>query len=217
MPRNPKKPARKLPSSIPLPPLPSKPPVFPKDSNGVRYWLIKTEPLSRIDPRSGNDVKFSLEDLSKVDREPWTGVRNYEAKNNMLNMAKDDVCLVYHSNCPNPGIVGVSRIASDHCKPDPLQYDRKSGYFDAKSTKETPRWWCPDVSFACRLRRKVSLAELKDNPDFKEMSLVKRGRLSVSPVRESEFKAILKIQEEGDGEEGEVEFDCNVKGMRIHD
>ncbi|QPG74154.1 hypothetical protein FOA43_001478 [Brettanomyces nanus] len=150
--------------------IPKKPPVFDKDAKGRRYWLIKTEPVNRKDPKSGKDVKFSIEDLAKVDAEPWTGVRNYEARNNLLNMAKGDICLVYHSNCKNPGIVGIAIVASKQAKPDLLQFDTSSGYFDAKSTKENPRWWCPDISFAGILRRKVSLSELKLNPLFTEIT-----------------------------------------------
>ncbi|ODV87683.1 hypothetical protein CANARDRAFT_188275, partial [[Candida] arabinofermentans NRRL YB-2248] len=158
-----------------------------------RYWLIKSEPESRIDPKTGNDSKFSIRDLSEVDCEPWDGVRNYEAKNNLLNMALNDICLFYHSNCKNPGIVGLAKVVSKEAKADEQQFNSKSTYFDSKATRENPRWWCPDVSFLCLLNRKISLAELKDLKQFEELMLMKRGRLSVNPVSSEHFSQLIEL------------------------
>ncbi|CDR47338.1 CYFA0S31e00540g1_1 [Cyberlindnera fabianii] len=176
-------------------PEPKKPAQFPVDpkNNNVRYWLIKSEPYTRIDPRSGKDVKFPLSALKEVEFEPWDGVRNHEAKNNMLNMRKGDFLLFYHSNAPIPGLVGIAEVANE-AHPDLLQFDKSSHYYDPKSSVESPRWWCVDVKFKRRLRAKIPLAELQGNAKLSEMSLVKRGRLSVSPVRKEEYYTILEME-----------------------
>lgn len=190
------------------PPKPKSPAQFPVDpANGdVRYWLIKSEPYSRVDPKTGKDAKFSLEDLKQVDKEPWDGVRNHEAKNNMLNMQRGDICLFYHSNAPVPGIVGVARVAEE-AHPDSLQFDSKSSYYDSKSSESAPRWWCVDVSFVRRLKCKLSLDELRGNEKLGEMSLIKRGRLSVSPVRMEEYNDILEMEKQS---EFKMDVDCDL-------
>ncbi|CCH44835.1 Thymocyte nuclear protein 1 [Wickerhamomyces ciferrii] len=189
-------------------PIPKKPAEFPKDpkNNNVRYWLIKSEPLTRIDPKTGKDVKFPLSELQKVEFETWDGVRNHEAKNNMLNMAKGDYLLFYHSNTSNPGIVGLAKVHNE-AHPDPTQFDPKSNYYDAKSTKEAPRWWCVDVAFLRRFRSKVTLEELRSNPKLQEMSLVKRGRLSVTPVRLEEYYEVLAMEKEKPLDD---DIDCDI-------
>lgn len=181
---------------------------FPKDpkNNNVRYWLIKSEPLTRIDPKTGKDVKFPLSELQKVEYEQWDGVRNHEAKNNMLKMTKGDFLLFYHSNTSIPGVVGVAKVHNE-AHPDSSQFDTKSNYYDSKSTNESPRWWCVDVSFVRRFKAKVSLEEMKNNENLKEMSLVKRGRLSVAPVRKEEYYEILKME---DLKEISDDIDCNI-------
>lgn len=190
------------------PPQPKKPALYPVDKlhGDVRYWLIKSEPYSRIDPVTGMDSKFSLADLQKVRHEPWDGVRNHEAKNNMLNMRKGDVCLFYHSNAPTPGLVGVAKVANE-AHPDFLQFDSKSTYYDPKSPQEAPRWWCVDVTFVRRLRAKISLDELRGNGKLADMSLVKRGRLSVSPVRGEEFHEIMTMEK---GRKFAMDIDCEI-------
>src|SRR5688572_22751875 len=97
-------------------------------SRARRYWLMKSEPDA-----------FSIDDLQRVGTEPWNGVRNYQARNNMRAMHADDGVLFYHSSCDVPGIVGTAKIASE-AYPDPTQFDPKSDYFDPKSTREEPRW-----------------------------------------------------------------------------
>lgn len=171
-------------------------PRFHEDSRGRRYWLIKSEPVKRI--VDGNDISFSLRSLADVDSEPWNGVRNYEARNNLLNMKVDDLCLFYHSNCKVPGIVGIAKVA-ESASPDEGQFDPKDPYFDAKSTKELPKWWCPRVKFYRRFRSKLSLPQLRDiasenNSKLSEFMLVKRGRLLVIPVAESEYNELLRIE-----------------------
>jgi predicted RNA-binding protein with PUA-like domain len=189
-------------------PQPKKPAEFSVDpENGnIRYWLIKSEPYSRIDPKTGKDSKFSLEDLFQVECEPWDGVRNHEAKNNMLNMTKGDICLFYHSNAPTPGIVGITKVVNE-AHPDQLQFDSKSTYYDAKSSKQNPKWWCVDVTFVRRLKAKLSLDELRAKPELSEMSLVKRGRLSVTPVRSEEFNVIMAMER---AKEFHMDIDCDL-------
>lgn len=193
------------------PPKPKKDPVFKKDAKGRRYWLVKSEPNSRVDPRSGQDARFSVGDLAHVKSEPWNGVRNYEARNSLLTMVPGDLCLFYHSNCKNPGIVGIAEVVSLP-KADLLQFDKKSAYYDAKATPDEPRWWCPDVKFNGLLRRKLSLNELRANSDFQDLYLVKRGRLSVTPVSAKHFEQLLELQKTGKPSEPE-EFDCDVSGL----
>lgn len=194
-------------------PQPKKPADFPVDpkNNNARYWLIKSEPLSRIDPKTNKDVRFSLADLAKVEYEQWDGVRNHEAKNNMLNMSKDDILLFHHSNTPTPGIVGEAKVYNE-AHPDSSQFDPKSNYYDSKSTKESPRWWCVDVSFVRRFKAKVSLVELRENEKLSEMVLVKRGRLSVTPVRKEEYYEIKALEE---SKEISDDIDCDLDPIYI--
>lgn len=175
---------------------------------GKKYWLIKSEPVTRIDPKTKQDVKFPLSDLIGKDRiEGWDGVRNYEARNNMLVMSKGDIALFYHSNCDIPGIVGEVEIANE-AHIDDTQFDIKHKSFDAKSTPENPKWWCVDVKFLRRLRRKISLAELKDRaselPDF---LLLTRGRLSVIPVGYELYTKLVAIEQEGQIAD---DLDCDI-------
>jgi len=150
----------------------------------MRYWLMKTEP----------DV-FSIDDLARVKTEPWTGVRNYQARNFMRDgMAKGDGVLFYHSSCEVPGVAGIAEVASA-AYPDPTQFERKSEYYDEKSTREEPRWMLVDVAFKRTLKRTITLAELKDQPRLDGFALLQRGnRLSVLPVTKAQWDAILALE-----------------------
>jgi predicted RNA-binding protein with PUA-like domain len=148
-----------------------------------KYWLMKTEP----------DV-FSFTQLKKKKSEPWSGVRNYQARNFMRDeMQVGDQILFYHSSCEIPGIAGIAAVASSPY-PDPTQFDKKSEYFDPKATKENPRWFLVDVKYEKDLKRFLSLEELKAVPELSGMRLLQKGnRLSILPVTPSEFEKILKI------------------------
>ncbi|KAG7827425.1 hypothetical protein KL920_004679 [Ogataea angusta] len=196
------------------PPVPGKPPVFAPDTHGRRYWLVKSEPMPRVDAKTGKTVKFSIADLADVEREPWDGVRNWEARNYLIQMAKDDICLFYHSNCKNPGIVGLCRVA-ETAKPDESQFDPKSPYYDAKATRDQPRWWCPAVAFVCLLNRKLSLPELRTAKGLEDMYLLKRGRLSVTPVSEKHFWRLMELQQGDAGDDADM--DCETKGLRRYE
>lgn len=146
-----------------------------------RYWLMKSEPQ-----------ECSIDDtLAAPDATvPWTGVRNYQARNFMRDdMRVGDGVLFYHSSCAEPGIVGIARVASG-AKPDPTQFDPHSPYFDAKSQPEAPRWQLVDVQ-ALRKTRVLGLAEMRSVPELAEMQVLKRGnRLSITPVTPQEWQVI---------------------------
>ncbi len=136
---------------------------------------------------------FSIEDLEQRGREPWDGVRNYQARNFMRAMQKGDLVLFYHSNAKPPGVAGVAEIVAE-AYPDPTQFDAKSKYFDAKSPSEEPRWSLVDVGFVERFETLIPLDALKSEPTLSKMAVVQKGsRLSVQPVEKAEFKAVLAM------------------------
>jgi predicted RNA-binding protein with PUA-like domain len=155
----------------------------------MKHWLMKTEPDA-----------FSIDDLKKVGTEPWTGVRNYQARNFMRQMAPGDLVFFYHSSTAVPGIAGLAKVASTPY-PDPTQFDRKSHYFDPKSTREQPRWELVDVKFEKKFRNVLALATLKDNEERLEgLVVLQRGsRLSVQPVTAPQARELLKLAEKNDG------------------
>ena len=150
----------------------------------MRYWLMKSEP----------DV-FSIDDLARVKVEPWTGVRNYQARNFMRDgMSEGDGVLFYHSSCEVPGVAGLARVASASY-PDPTQFERKSEYFDEKSTRENPRWMLVDVRFERKLACTIPLTELKAQPRLDGFALLQRGnRLSILPVTKAQWTVILAME-----------------------
>jgi predicted RNA-binding protein with PUA-like domain len=123
---------------------------------------------------------------------PWTGVRNYQARNTMRDeMRIGDGVLFYHSSCPEPGIAGLAEIASAPYV-DPSQFDRRSDYYDAKSTRAAPRWVCVDVR-ALRKTRLMPLAEMQALAGLKNMLALRPGnRLSITPVSAAEWKLVCK-------------------------
>ena len=147
-------------------------------------WLMKSEP-----------AEFSIDDLVRApgNSTPWFGVRNYQARNFMRDaMRVGDGVLFYHSSCEVPGIAGLARVASGPY-PDETQFDRKSPYFDPKSTREEPRWLLVDVKLE-RKTRLLSLDELRGRADLADMAVLRRGnRLSITPVTAGEWKIITKL------------------------
>ncbi|MFV1992805.1 MAG: EVE domain-containing protein [Acidiferrobacterales bacterium] len=152
----------------------------------MNFWLFKTEP-----------EEFSIDDLAKktTKTEHWDGVRNYQARNFMRDeMRIGDQAFFYHSNCEEPGIVGIVTVASK-AYPDHTAFDKKDKHFDPKSDPDNPRWMMVDVKMARKLKRTISLKELKAKSALKNMRLVQRGnRLSVMPVEKKHWDAILKIE-----------------------
>ena len=121
---------------------------------------------------------------------PWTGVRNYQARNTMRDLMRiGDGVLFYHSSCPEPGIAGLAEVAS---KPyvDPTQFDPKSPYHDPKSTRAAPRWVCVDVR-ALKKTRLMPVAELRAHRALAKMWTLRPGnRLSITPVTAAEWEFI---------------------------
>ncbi len=150
----------------------------------MRYWLMKSEP-----------DEVSIDDaLAAPDRiVPWTGVRNYQARNFMRDaMRVGDGVLFYHSGCAVPGIVGIAEVASTSY-PDPTQFDRTSHYHDAKSTVETPRWQMVDVR-ALRKTRLLPLSEIRADAELAGLMILQRGsRLSITPVAEADWRQIIDL------------------------
>ena len=150
----------------------------------MRYWLMKSEP-----------DEFSIDDLERARGQttPWFGVRNYQARNYMRDeMRVGDRAFFYHSSCPEPGIAGVVEV-SKLAYPDASQFDPKSPYYDAKSTRDAPRWVNVDVKFV-RKTPLVTVAMLRETPGLEEMVTLRRGnRLSITPVTPAEWKIIERL------------------------
>ncbi|HRQ45860.1 MAG TPA: EVE domain-containing protein [Rhodocyclaceae bacterium] len=149
----------------------------------MRYWLMKSEP---------DDC--SIDDLAAMPEQTvaWYGVRNYQARNFMRDrMRVGDRVFFYHSSCPEPGIAGIARIASD-AYPDATQFDPASRFFDPSSTPDEPRWLNVDVQLL-RKTRLVALAELRAVPELAEMRVLARGnRLSITPVEPAEWAFVVR-------------------------
>jgi predicted RNA-binding protein with PUA-like domain len=149
----------------------------------MNYWLMKSEP-----------AEASVDDALAAPRAtvPWTGVRNYQARNFMRDaMQVDDGVLFYHSSCAEPGIVGIARVASAPY-PDPTQFDPKSPYHDPASKREAPRWQLVDVQ-VLRKTRNLTLPELRADPQLQDLLVLKKGnRLSITPVEAKHWKRILQ-------------------------
>jgi len=152
----------------------------------MAYWLVKSEP-----------DEFSIDDLYRAPKrtEHWDGVRNYQARNFMRDgMKKGDEVFFYHSNCETPGIVGIARVARE-AYPDHTAFDPDDPHYDPKSDPDDPRWLMVDVKYVRKLKRTIALSELKENPRLEGMALVRKGnRLSVMPVSEREWQAILAME-----------------------
>ena len=150
----------------------------------TQYWLMKSEP-----------DECSIDDALAAPKAtvPWTGVRNYQARNFMRDgMKLGDGVLFYHSSCPEPGVVGIARVASG-TRPDPTQFDPASPYYDPKSKPEDPRWLLLDVQ-AVRKTRLLGLPELRATPALADMRLLQRGnRLSVMPVDAAHWELIVDL------------------------
>jgi predicted RNA-binding protein with PUA-like domain len=150
----------------------------------MAYWLFKTEPGC-----------FSFEDLkSRPDQtEPWDGVRNFQARNFLRDAVRPgDRILFYHSNIPEPAVVGLAQVARAGY-PDSTALDPQGEHFDPKATPDKPIWYMVDVRFYKDLPRSVTLEQIKQNPLLADMPLVKRSRLSIQPVTAEEWQAVLAM------------------------
>jgi len=152
----------------------------------MNYWLFKSEP-----------GEFGISDLMRRTgrTEHWDGVRNYQARNYMRDeMRKGDLAFFYHSNCTNPGIVGIVRVVRE-AYPDLTALDPSSKYYDAGTNLSKPRWFMVDVQFVREMNRVITLAEMKECSELDGMPLLRRGsRLSVTPVTEEQWRFILGLE-----------------------
>jgi predicted RNA-binding protein with PUA-like domain len=148
----------------------------------ARYWLLKSEPSS-----------YSFDQLSAESTTAWTGVRNFQARNNMMEMGLGDLALFYHSSIADPAAVGICTVVKT-AYPDFTQFDRKSDYFDGRAKKEKPIWFMVDVEYVEALAHPVTLASMRAEPRLVGMALLRRGqRLSVQPVMPHEWKIVLEL------------------------
>jgi predicted RNA-binding protein with PUA-like domain len=146
----------------------------------MAYWLMKSEPES-----------FSYDDLVTAKQTGWDGVRSHQARNFLREMKVGEQAIFYHSSTNPPGVAGLAKIVRA-AEPDPTQFDPESHYFDASSTRDAPRWDWVTVAPVRRLRY-LPLAELREIPELSGSRLLARGnRLSVFPLTDSEFAAILR-------------------------
>ncbi len=149
-------------------------------ASAPRFWLMKSEP---------DDC--SIDDLAAAGTVPWTGVRNYQARNFMRDqMRTGDGVLFYHSSCPRPGVAGLAEVAGP-AEADLTQFDPASPWFDPRATREAPRWLGVTVRFVRRTRL-LDLAELRATPSLAGLQILQRGnRLSITPVTPAEWQAVL--------------------------
>ncbi len=148
----------------------------------MNYWLMKSEP----------DV-FSIDDLARKTVEPWSGVRNYQARNHMRSMKLKDKILFYHSSAEFIGVAGLMEVSRE-AYPDPTQFQAKSEYFDPASKKSDPRWSLVDVKFVQKFNQLITLETLKKIPELEGLILLRKGnRLSVFPIEEKHFKIIMAL------------------------
>ena len=149
----------------------------------MKYWLMKSEPSC-----------YSIDDMKRDKRTAWDGVRNYQARNFMRDdMSVGDEVFFYHSNTDPIGIVGIVEVASKPY-PDPTQFDKKDDHYDPKSKKENPRWVLVDVKFKKKFKETFTLAEIKNDPQLKDMVVAQKGsRLSVQPVEKKHFERVVKL------------------------
>ena len=150
----------------------------------MQYWLMKSEP----------DV-YGLDDLKKEKTDHWDGIRNYQARNFMRDqMSKGDLAFFYHSNCEEPGIVGIMAIHKP-AYPDFTAFDPKEKYYDPKSDPAKPRWYMVEVKYMRKLKRPIPLSELKTHKALQDMRLLQKGnRLSILPIKKKEWDYILKLE-----------------------
>ncbi len=154
----------------------------------MNYWLMKTEPAT-----------FGVDDLARAPKKTamWDGVRNYQARNMLRDdFRKGDQALLYHSSCDVPGVAGIVEVVRT-AYPDPTAFDREHDHYDAGSKPDDPRWFVVDVQLKRRLKRVITLDELRAHEarELKGMTLLKRGnRLSITPVSAAHWKFILSLE-----------------------
>ncbi|OAA78363.1 AT DNA binding protein [Akanthomyces lecanii RCEF 1005] len=162
---------------------------------GEWYWLMKAEPETRME--NGHDVRFSIDDLrAKTKPEGWDGIRAYPARNNMRNMNAGDKAFFYHSNCKEPGIVGIMEIVKEFSQ-DKSARRPGTPYYDPSSTKDKPKWDLVHVEFRKKFAVPIYLKELRKMGEaggpLEQMQMLKLGRLSVSKVSAEEWTTLCEL------------------------
>jgi predicted RNA-binding protein with PUA-like domain len=148
----------------------------------MRYWLFKSEPHA-----------YSFEQLQQDGTTPWSGVRNYQARNNMLEMRLGDLGFFYHSSIPEPAAVGICKVVKEGY-PDFTAWEKGGEYYDPRSTAEKPIWQMVQVAFVEAFEHPVTLARMRADPRLVGMQLLKKGqRLSVQPVMPREWEIVLQL------------------------
>ena len=149
----------------------------------MQYWLMKSEP----------DV-FSIDHLARLKRATWDGVRNFQSRNFMRDQMKTgDAVLFYHSSADPTGVAGVARVSGES-RPDATSWDKKSPYFDPRSTASKPLWFMVEVEFAEKFPALVTLEEMKADPALSGMMVTRRGaRLSIQPVERRHFERVVEL------------------------
>jgi predicted RNA-binding protein with PUA-like domain len=151
-----------------------------------RYWLLKTEPSA-----------YSFERLRHEGMTPWTGVRNFQARNNMMEMRLGDLALFYHSSVAEPAAAGICKVVRT-AYPDFTQFERDGEYFDGRARPDKPIWFMVDVAYVEAFENAVTLARMRAEPRLVGMALLRRGqRLSVQPVMPPEWKIVLELAQIG--------------------
>jgi predicted RNA-binding protein with PUA-like domain len=134
----------------------------------MNHWLVKSEPF-----------KYSWEKFLEDKRTFWDGVRNYQARNSLREMKKGDLVLFYHSN-EGKCVVGIAKVVKE---------------FYQDPTTDDPNWVVVDLQPYKTLKNPVTLETIKEDPELKNISLVRQGRLSVMPLKKEEFDRILMLSE----------------------
>lgn len=147
----------------------------------MNYFLLKSEPNC-----------YSIDDLARDGQTSWTGVRNYQARNTLRDsMQVGDLCFFYHSNCDEPAIVGLMRVASE-ALPDMTALDIHDEHYDPKSTLENPIWTTRIMKFVEKFQKPTPLSLIKSDTELSEMVVAQKGsRLSITPVSEKHFERIM--------------------------
>lgn len=150
----------------------------------MRHWLFKTEPSA-----------YSFDRLRAERITPWSGVRNFQARNNMLEMRAGDLGLFYHSSIAEPAAMGICKVVKE-AYPDATAFEKGGDYYDPRSTPAKPIWKMVDVEFVKAFAHPVTLARMRAEPRLVGMELLKRGyRLSVQPVTPHEWAIVLELSE----------------------
>ncbi|MGU9952223.1 MAG: EVE domain-containing protein [Gammaproteobacteria bacterium WSBS_2016_MAG_OTU1] len=146
----------------------------------MQHWLLKSEPGD-----------YSIDDLKRDKRDWWTGIRNYQARNFMMNdMSIGDNVLFYHSSCPAPGVYGLAKVCAAAVA-DQTQFVPDSHYYDPKATADKPRWFCVQIKFVKKLGNPLLLSDIRQTPKLADMHILRRGnRLSITPISDAEWHYI---------------------------